>query len=145
MGLWNQVSYDYTVSQGVRPLDSSATPESTPEPTPTYARVWSENGKPVNTRKGPGTYYAQSRAGKLPVGTRVELIGLKNGWCRIRCTDSRNASWICWIKAEFLKTDEETKSAPEDCWSVTIPHLLKTEVEELIRQYPSGTIQMEGI
>ena len=98
VGLWNQVSYDYGGGGGDEPQ-----PEPTPAPEQQYAEVWSENGKPVNTRKGPDTSYPQAGPGKLAVGTVVEIEKTQGDWSYIKYTDSYNAVWYCWMKSEFLK------------------------------------------
>lgn len=118
----------------------------TPEPTPEYYEVWSENGKPVNTRKGPGTGYPQAGPGKLPVGTVVEYIDSKNGWTKIRVVDERDAVWICWMKSEYLVPIYEPQPDPPKTtyYTVTIPHLTEYQAEGLMNRYPGATMNKEN-
>lgn len=112
-------------------------PEPEPEPPKEYYEVWSENGKPVNTRKGPGTGYPQAGPGKLPVGTVVEYIDSKNGWTKIRVVDERKAVWVCWMKSEYLVPVYEPQPEPPKTtyYIVTIPHLTEYQAEALMNRY----------
>ena len=116
VGLWNKVAYDYS-GEGSADPDPEPTPEPTPEPAGgSHAMVWSENDLPVNTRTGPGKNYGQSKAGKLPVGTDVEILKRttnSNGeeWCQIRCTEN-GATWTCWMMAKFLKVTDDNEYVP---------------------------------
>ena len=140
VGLWNEVIYDYTGGGGVDPdPDPEPTPEPTPTPTPSSdkAVVWSENGKPVNTRTGPGKLYPQSKAGKLPVGTEVEIIYRNGkGWDQIRVRVD-GVRWVCWMAEEFLKEeDPEPEPTPaEALYTVIIEHLTKTRAEGIVGAY----------
>ena len=89
-------------------------PEPEPQPEPEAAWVWSENGKPVNTRKGPDETYDQSKAGKISAGEEVEIIertvnSQGEEWCRIIWHD-RGVKWVCWMKSCFLRTEEPSPS-----------------------------------
>ena len=152
VGLWNNVSYDYGGGGGV---DPSPDPEPTPTPTPTpdpdpeptpktheYAVVSSANGKPVNTRKGPGKGYPLSKAGKLDVGTKVEVLSSKNGWSSICVVDKRDAAWYCWIMSEFLQPieggddDEPIDPIPTTkYYTVHVPHLTTERAKGLVSSY----------
>ena len=116
VGLYNVVKYDYTQGGGKDPgEDPEPVPSPEPAPTPVreFAIVWSENDLPVNTRKGPGRNYAQSMAGKLPVGETVEILKrtTNNGeeWCQILAQDRHGATWTCWMMGKFLQTVDGTK------------------------------------
>jgi hypothetical protein len=115
VGLWNRVAYDYGEGEsGVAETSQESTAaeadagngETGGERTSrlqspvSQAVVWAANGRPVNTRSGPGKGYALSKAGKLAVGTAVEILKRRNGWCRIRVTDEHGAVWYCWMTAE---------------------------------------------
>ena len=143
VGLWNEVSYDYGDGKGSS-ADPAAVPDATLEPAQQpvalLAHVWSENGKPVNTRKGPGANYPLSRAGKLPVGTQAEILERKGDWCRIRCRDLRGAAWVCWMKSEFLKGENPVPGKQTSGWTVTIPDLTEPEARLLAETYPGAII-----
>lgn len=119
VGLWDQVEYGGVPTPGPspepQPTPPSPEPTPKPEPTPTYqtAIVWSENGKPVNTRKGPGKNYPLSKAGKLEVGTPVEVIDTDGEWSKIIVVDENNAKWYCWIMTQFLKFDDIPEPVPD--------------------------------
>ena len=108
------------------------------------ATVCSENGKPVNTRKGPSTDYALSKAGKIPVGNTVNVSETKTNskgeeWCKISWTDKNGAKWYnIWIMKKFLSFDEtvnqttETPAEEEDGEGYEEPHdpALDIEIED---------------
>ena len=111
VGLYNKVAYDYTGSGSAGGIsgDDGGTvapvmPDPEPEPAEETATVWSEDDLPVNTRKGPGTGYAQSKAGKLKCGTVVQILKRQKDWAYIRCVDKNGATWYCWMMDKFLKT-----------------------------------------
>lgn len=142
VGLWNQVEYDYGGGDIPDP-GPEPTPEPQPEPKTETAEVWSENGKPVNTRKGPGMNYGMSKAGRLPVGTVVEIISRKPQWDQIRVTVD-GATWTCWMMDEFLKPVEEPEpwEPDEPMYCVTIHDLPKALAEEIANTY-GGSISEE--
>ena len=132
VGLWAE-GFDYgekinALLRGETPSeDTPVTPDvpDTPEPDDDpqeepvrqYAKVVSGNGKPVNTRRGPDETYAQSKAGKIPVGTSVEIIQHQinsqgEAWSRVKLVDQRGALWYCWIKDDFLEID--SSMVPQD-------------------------------
>ena len=92
-------------------------PEPGPEHEPTPAEVWAivtgPNGERVNTRKGPGTGYALSKAGKLDSGERVKILSEKDGWAKIACWPN-GVLWYCWIKSEFLTAEDPEDADPAD-------------------------------
>ena len=154
-GKYGWMMDEFLVDEMPGPGPSPEPPEPTPTPTPVvheYAMVWSENGKAVNTRKGPDESYAQSMAGKIPVGEIVEVIGdttNKQGedWCKIVWKDPRNATWTCWMKACFLKPvgspDPEPEPEPdpgEETFAVVIPDLSEDEALEIKQKYPGAYI-----
>ena len=89
------------------------TPEPEPEPTETWAIVTGPNGERVNTRKGPGTNYGQSKAGKLNSGERVQVLGTKGDWSKIACWPN-GVLWYCWIMSEFLTAEDPGETFPDD-------------------------------
>lgn len=126
----------------------SPDPGPTPEPEREQARVWSENGKPVNTRKGPDESYAQSRAGKISVGNVVEILKRETNsqgeeWCKICWQDQKRAIWYCWMKAVFLvpleKPQEETP-----LYIVHIPYCTEHKARALIGEYPGAWMTKGG-
>lgn len=149
VGLYNKVSYDYgggdkTPVPDVDP-DQDSDPTPSPEPTPAHrpAIVWSENGDPVNTRKGPGKNYALSKAGKLAVGTHVEIIDTSGEWSKISVVDKHNAEWYCWIMTRFLRFGDDIPQEPvyddtdQDSGLVTvhIAHLTEEEADNIMMNY----------
>lgn len=97
--------------------DPEPAPDPEPEPEPTPTEVWAivtgPDGQRVNTRKGPGTNYALSKAGKLNSGERVQVIGTKGDWSHIICTPG-GVKWVCWIMSEFLTAEDPTEADPGD-------------------------------
>ena len=106
VGLWNQVSYDYGSGSGASETEGPTQDPLDPVLAVEVARVCSENGLPVNTRKGPGKHYDLSKAGKLPVGTLVEVLKWQGEWARIRCVDKNDAVWTCWMMGKYLEPAE---------------------------------------
>ena len=157
VGLWNRVSYDYGAGSGraeaesgtVRVPEVGRNPEKVPEPAE-HAVVWAGQGSTVNTRQGPGTLYALSKAGRIPVGTMVEILKRQKGWCRIRYTDPKDAVWYCWMKEEFLRPAEEQEPESEPAkggkvYAVRIPHLTLEDVAMLRSFYPECTVEEECV
>ncbi len=147
VGLWDQISYDYGVGSDVISPEPQPSPDPIQEPVAEYARVYSDNGWPVNTRKGPGTGYGLSKAGKLPVGTLVEILKRQGDWIRIRCTDRNDATWYCWVMGKYLEptTGEMGSDADQGYWTVVIPHLTLEQAEELVRQFPGAEVKEECV
>ena len=152
VGLWNRVSYDFgdagsgraeAESGTVRVPEAGRNPEKVPEPAE-HAVVWAGQGSTVNTRQGPGTLYALSKAGRIPVGTVVEILKRQKGWCRIRYTDPKSAVWYCWMKEEFLRPAEAEDPELETVfWSVTILRRTEEEARELKERYPDCVVMKE--
>ena len=122
-------------------IDVKPEPEPDPEPVTKKAVIWSENGGPVITRKGPGTSYPMSKAGRIPCGDVVEIIdGTMNSrqeeWCRVMWTDPRGVMWVCWVMAAFMKPADKT-------YTVTIQGLTSEMADEIVRAYP-GAIKTAG-
>jgi hypothetical protein len=151
VGLWTkEVEYS-----GVNPEPSpepgpSPEPEPTPTPEPSepvLAVVWSANGKPVNTRKGPGTSYPMSKAGRIDVGTTVEVMDDRNGWSHICVVDKHDAMWFCYMKSEFLRPLDTPEPEPDDptttLYTVTIKHLPYYQAEALKNRYDGAVIIKE--
>jgi len=146
VGLWNQVAYDYG-GGGYTPApepDPEQAPEPEPEPIPepVTAYVTSENGKPVNTRKGPGKNYAQSLAGKLEVGTEVEILERRGEWDQIRVRQN-GVNRVCWMMDHYLQAEEPDPVPADPLYTVIIEHLQKNRAEMIIGAY-GGTMKKEG-
>ena len=116
-----------------------------PEPEPPEvktATVWSENGKPVNTRKGPDESYPMSKAGKIPVGEEVQVDETTvnsqgETWCKCEWTDSKGAHWVnFWIKKDFLII--EGPEPPAGMYTVIVPGLTEEQADKLIQEYPGA-------
>lgn len=147
-GGWNRVGLfldrvDYDGTEPTPGPGPSPDPEPAPEPEREIARVWSENGKAVNTRKGPDESYGQSKAGRISVGSLVEILERKTNkqgeeWCRISWQDQKKAVWYCWMKACFLipeKGEDPDEGSETQLYTVMIPYLTEYQAESLIRQY----------
>ncbi len=147
VGLWDRVNYDYGSGTGTSESDESTQAPLEPVPAAEYARICSDNGWPVNTRKGPGTGYGLSKAGKLPVGTLVEILKRQGEWIRIRCMDRNDATWYCWVMGKYLEAVTEESGYEPDlgCWTVIIPHLTLEQAEELVRQFHSAEVKEECV
>ena len=150
VGLWNLVEYDYGNGSVLEGTSDYPIPEPVNEKESEYAAVWAGQGSTVNTRQGPGTSYALSKAGRIPVGTMVEILKRQNGWCRIRYTDPKKAVWYCWMKEEFLRSAEGQESDPKQvkggtAYTVTILHLPEEDVAMLRSFYPDCTVEEECI
>lgn len=150
VGLWlAQVRYDGiagTEPAGDGEPDPAAEAAPEPELSAEYAAVWAGQGTTVNTRQGPGVNYAMSKAGRVPVGTVVEILKRVNGWCRIRYTDPRGAAWYCWMKEEFLlPAREKPEPAPgEILYTAVVSHLTASEAARLKEVYPACEIREEA-
>ena len=119
VGLWNQVELvDHLGSKLDDPLESGSDrlyPSDPPEAEgTTIAVVTSDNGNPVNTRKGPGKEYPQSKAGKLPAGTEVQVLKTKADWSYIKHIDQNKATWYCWINTTYLTQPQQKEGEEEN-------------------------------
>ena len=92
-------------SPSTQPSSSVQSDVAAPANQQEFATVWAPSGSTVNTRQGPGMSYDMSKAGRVPIGSVVEVLKRRSGWARIRYTDTRNATWYCWMKEEFLKEE----------------------------------------
>ena len=175
VGLWKRVAYEYggedrgkTDSEALEGYgeigaDRNGTVSSQ---SPNHrAVVWAANGRPVNTRSGPGKGYDLSNAGKLPVGTAVEILKRRDGWCRIRVVDEQGAVWYCWMMEEFLQAadgdsdrdfcglkDDSAGTADTDSagaameirlFTVVIPHQPEHLADALMAFYPGSRKEAE--
>lgn len=94
--------------------------------------------------------YGLSKAGRVPVGTVVEILKRHSGWCRIRYTDPKDAVWYCWMKEEFLQLAEEHRPESEPMtggkvYAVRIPHLTAEDVAMLRSFYPECAVEEECV
>ncbi len=145
VGLWNCVAYDYGNGSAAAGTAEDPVPEPVQEPETEYAAVRAGSGSTVNTRQGPGTTCALSKAGRVPVGTVVEILKRQNGWCRIRYTDPNSAVWYCWMKEEFLQPVADVEPEPgEILYTVVVFHLTASEAERLRTAYPDCAVKEEA-
>lgn len=147
------------VQRGGQPEPGPDPDPDPPVPVEEYAVVWSENGKPVNTRKGPDESYPQSRAGKIPVGEIVQIdettINAEGEtWCRCEWTDENGAHWKnFWMKKDFLKEVDggEEPELPDPAeepklpqtYTVHIPFQAKYQAEALVHAYSGAWMTPE--
>lgn len=148
VGLWNNVSYDYGPTPGPSPGPSPEPDPPEPDPPSPYpyeAIVSSGGNGPVNTRKGPGKNYAQSKAGKLAEGTLVEVQKEQDGWSYIRTVDKNGAAWYCWMDSSYLIPVVDPDPDPDPSttlYTVTVRHLTYYEAEALKERY-NGAVTIE--
>ena len=133
------------VEYGSQPEPGPDPDPDPPEPART-ATVWSENGKPVNTRKGPNETYGQSRAGTIPVGDTVQIDAETTNdegetWCKCEWTTRKGVHWVnFWVKKDFL-IDDQDEPEPDPTttlYTVHIPFLTADKAKALIRNYPGS-------
>ena len=119
VGLWNRVAYDYGEGESGADAGNGETGgdrTSRLQSPVSQAVVWAANGRPVNTRSGPGKGYALSKAGKL------------------KATDEDDFS--DWISSE--------QDCLEPCWTVTIQHISRFDADLLKMEYPDLILIREG-
>jgi len=144
VGLWTK-AVDYF---GVDPQPGpTPTPTPTPDPKPVHetAVVSVPDHTNVITRKGPGKSYAMSKAGRIPDGDFVEIIERNESgdWCKVLWIDPRGASWVCWVKAEFLKVEgtpeppPDPEPVPQTTYVVTVFGLNEQQAAALVQLYPN--------
>ena len=122
---------------------------------PELCRVSVPDGTNVISRKGPGKHYGMSLAGRIPNGATVEIIKRVDKsvgeWCRIKWTDSKHATWYCWVAGEFLEPINNTEESGAE-WTneseqgktetplctVHIPGLTECQVNALMALYPGS-------
>lgn len=68
--------------------------------------IYASNGNPVNVRTGPGTSYSLANCGKLPVGTKVNLVAKSttNGTDWYKIVAANDSSKNGWVMGKFLST-----------------------------------------
>lgn len=68
--------------------------------------IYASNGNPVNVRTGPGTSYSLASCGKLPVGTKVNLVAKSttNGTDWYKIVAANDSSKNGWVMGKFLST-----------------------------------------
>ena len=76
--------------------------------------ITSQNGKPVNVRKGPGTSYALAAIGTMSVGTKVTLQYKDTGadgkvWYQVINSSNKGG----WVRGDFLTSSSPTQVAYE--------------------------------
>ena len=117
VGLWDAVDYGQTE------------PEPQPEPTET-AVVYADNGSPVKMRAEPS--FKCRLYWLVPCGATVLVIDRDAEWAHIKWEHNSG-----YMLASFLRFDGGTQ-----LYTVTIPHLSKSQADALISQYP-GSIMTE--
>ena len=115
--------------------DPGPDPDPGPEPEPSYARVWSENGKPVKMRAKPSANC--NLYDYVPYGSIVEVLAKDcstdkqgNKWSQISY-GSRDG-W--YMMSEFLLFNDGS-------YCVIVPGLTKEQAEQLVLQYPGAYIE----
>ena len=129
-GGWNCVGLYDKVSYGISGDGSGEAEPIIPDPEPepdvyVYATVSVGEGQNVITRKGPGTGYSMSKAGRLPDGMPVTILEQKTNnqgekWCRIRCSVN-GVTWVCWMMGKFLTTSGGGIDGGEDGSGASVP------------------------
>jgi hypothetical protein len=122
---------------------------------PELCRVSVPDGTNVISRKGPGKHYGMSLAGRIPNGATVEIMNRVDKsageWCRIKWTDSKPATWYCWVAGEYLKPMDSKEESGEE-WTneseqgqvetplctVHIPGLTGCQANALMALYPGS-------
>lgn len=115
VGLWDEVDY------------GEPTPEpQPPEPEPETAVVYADNGKPVKMRAKPSTscrlYW------EVPCGTVVDVWERGDDWSQIEWNGITG-----YMLTKFLLFEDA------GLYTVTIPHLSKSQADALCLQYPEAT------
>jgi hypothetical protein len=121
VGLWNAVDY------------GTPEPSPTPEPIPCeFAVVYADNGLPVKMRAKPS---ASCRLyWEIPSGTTVLVLDHGTDWTKIEWNN------ICgYMLTRFLLFDGGTPHL----YTVTIPHLSKSQADALCSQYPGSIMTAE--
>ena len=105
-------------------------PDPVPDPDPgtRFGIVWSENGRPVNMRRGPNI--GAALVDRVPVGETVEIIGDRDDW------DHINWDWKSgWMMERFIQEEK-----PEADYEVVIPNLTRAQAEASVAEYPGAYI-----
>ena len=111
-------------------VDCDSEPEPQPTPEPTTAVVYAHTGNTVNMRKFPNIGAALVE--RVPVGETVTILQYGEEWCRIQW------KWFKgYMMTRFLVFDGDV---PPIYYTVTIPGLSKEDAENLLMDYPSGTM-----
>ena len=132
-GGWNRIGlWLDEVDYGIE--DDSLSPEPSPDPEPsqqpTTAVVFAHTGSTVNMRRQASIGAALVE--RVPVGETVEILEYGAEWCKIKWKWFRG-----YMKTSFLVFDDDV---PDIYYSVTIPGLSKEQAEQIVQQYPRGTI-----
>ncbi len=160
VGLWlKEVDYHLSTDSGLSDGSDGGSGLSgyrnSSEVQPELCRVSVPDGTNVISRKGPGKYYGMSLAGRIPNGAMVEIMNRVDKsageWCRIKWTDSKHATWYCWVAGEYLKPMDSKEESGEE-WTneseqgqvetplctVHIPGLTGCQANALMALYPGS-------
>jgi hypothetical protein len=125
VGLWDEVDYS------AAPQPEPTPPEPVP-PEQKTAVVYSENGEPVKMRSRPST--SCNLYLEIPCGETVDVLDGDNYWTHITWNGKTG-----YMMTRFLVFDGGTPQL----YTVTIPHLSKSQADALISQYPGSIITEE--
>lgn len=123
---WPEVHYE-----GVSPTpEPEPTPEPDPKPQPRTAVVFAHTGHTVNIRRFPNI--GSALVERVPVGETVDIIEYGEEWCKVKW------KWFKgYMMTNFLVFDGDV---PPIYYTVTIPGLSKEEAEEILMDYPNGSM-----
>lgn len=113
-------------------VEYEAAPEPEPEPKPTTqtAVVFAHTGSTVNMRRFPNVGAALVE--RVPVGETVDILEYSADWCRVKW------KWFKgYMMTRFLVFDGDV---PPIYYTVTIPGLSKEQAEDILIDYPNGTM-----
>ena len=108
-----------------------AEPLPDPEPEEWTAKIWSENGGPVNLRKKPSLVGALIE--RIKVGENVDVLKYGADWCQVRWKGKTG-----YMMTKFLIFEEPVTER----YTVTIEDLSYEEARALKEQYPKTTISV---
>lgn len=113
-------------------VEHDPVPEPGPEPTPepTTAVVYAKSGSTVNMRRFPNI--GSALVERVPVGETVEVLEYNKEWCKVQWKWFKGYMMTC-----FLVFDGDV---PPIYYTVTIPGLSKEDAENLLMDYPNGTM-----
>lgn len=110
--------------------DDQPEPGPEPQPEPKTAVVYAHSGSTVNMRRFPNI--GSALVERVPVGETVEILQYGDEWCHIKW------KWFKgYMMTRFLVFDGDV---PLIYYTVTIPGLTKEQAEELLMDYPNGTM-----
>ena len=135
VGLWDQVSYEYSGSGGSGGGGSSPDPEPEPAQDQEWAligNVPAGNRQDVNFRKKPNIY--AELIDRIPVGHPVEVLSNNGEWSKVKWNGQTG-----YVMSKFLTYYEEHSGL----YTVCIQHLDKTQADAMKRNYPQAIVTEE--